>query len=152
MGASWLIASAYAKSSPPANGPHHFSPATSLDSLLDANPIPLPAVKPADIETDANSAPPGTNPAVSTPSASDTSATSNTPAVFYQIQLDALSDIDSAQARKAVLEQALGSKIDMVFDPPFYKLRYGNFPTKQEAEDALTDLAEKNMQGFIVRQ
>ncbi len=129
------------KNAPAANAAHRFSPPTALDTLLDANPVALPAVKPAsDIQA-------GENP-VSTAVNRDTTV-SKTPA--FQIQLDALSDIDSAQARKSVLEQTLGGKIEMVFDPPFYKLRFGSFSTKQEAEDALADLAEKNLKGFVVR-
>ena len=102
-----------------------FKAPTELDRLLDANPQPLPEIK-------------------------DTVAVKN--AVVFQVQLEALSDIDSAQARKASLEQTIGGKINLVFDPPYYKLRFGNFATKQEAEDALVDLAGKNIQGFIVRQ
>jgi septal ring-binding cell division protein DamX len=153
-----FIASAFAKSSPsaksspPANASHRFSPPTALDTLLDADPIPFPAVKPANVQPDENTAPPSTYPDTVPSDNRGTSSASNTPGVFYQIQLDAISDVDVAQTRKAALEQELGSKIDMVFDPPFYKLRYGNFSTKEEAEDALADLAEKNVQGFVVRQ
>jgi septal ring-binding cell division protein DamX len=145
-----LAGTAFGKSSSTSNASHRFSPPTALDSLLDANAIPLPSIKPADVPIQMGEDVP--TPAGASEDAPTSEARTTAPAVLFQIQLDALSDIDSAQARKAVLEQTLGSKIDMVFDPPFYKLRYGSFSSKQEAEDALADLAEKNMQGFVVRQ
>ena len=104
----------------------HYSAPTELDKMLDAHPIPLPLNK-------------------------DTVAAAVNAPVF-QVQLGALSDIDSAQTRKAVLEQSVGGKIDVVFDPPYYKLRFGKFATQREAEDKLLDLSEKNIQGFVVRQ
>jgi septal ring-binding cell division protein DamX len=111
-----------------------------LDRVLDANPQPFPVVKPA---TPPASEAPETRPAAKEAPAAAGSA--------FRIQLDALSDMDAAQTRKAALEKILGEKIDMVFDAPYYKLRFGNFATKQEAEDKLVDLAGKNLQGFIVR-
>ena len=122
---------------------HRFSPPNGLDSLLDANPVPLPPVKPADLQNAQSPVP--------QPTGKDTTA-SETPTAVFQVQLDALSDLDAAQARKAALEQMLGEKVDVLFDPPYYKLRLGSFTTKREAEDALADLAEKNIQGFVVKQ
>ena len=126
-----------------ATSTRHYATPTGVDSLLDANPIPLPAVKPADMQN--------TESPVPQPTGRDTTVTETSTTVF-RVQLDALSDMDAAQARKAVLEQTLGEKVDVLFDPPYYKLRLGNFATKREAEDALADLAEKNIQGFVVKQ
>jgi cell division septation protein DedD len=42
--------------------------------------------------------------------------------------------------------------VDVIFDPPYYKLRLGGFATRQDAEDMLADLAERGIQGFVVRQ
>ncbi len=125
------------------SGVRHFSPPTGADSLLEANPITLPVVKPADLQTALSPVP--------QPAGKDTVASTASTTVF-QIQVDALSDLDAAQARKAVVEQAVGDKVDVIFDPPYYKLRIGSFATRQEAEDRLLDLAEKNVQGFVVRQ
>ena len=111
--------------------------------MLEANPIPLPVVKPADLQAALSPVP--------QPAGNDTVASTASTTVF-QIQVDALSDLDAAQARKAVVEQAVGDKVDVIFDPPYYKLRIGSFATRQEAEDRLLDLAEKNVQGFVVRQ
>jgi septal ring-binding cell division protein DamX len=139
---SIVLCCAYAAFGSDVSAPRRFAAPTGVDSLIDANPIPLPAVKVPDMR-DAESP-------VPQPAVRDTA--SDAPAAAFQIQLDALSDMDAAQARKAVLEQALGEKIDVVFDPPYYKLRLGNFATKREAGDMLVDLAEKHIQGFIVKQ
>ena len=132
--------SAFAAESPAVR---HFAPPTGADSLLEANPIPLPVVKPADLQAALSPVP--------QPVSKDTAASVTSTSVF-QIQVDALSDLDAAQARKTVLEQTIGDKVDVIFDPPYYKLRLGSFATRQEAEDRLLDLAEKNVQGFVVRQ
>jgi hypothetical protein len=117
-----------------------FGPDTELDRLLDARAHSLPAVKPA-VPAIAPMPKPGKE---SAPDAGD--------GATYRIQVDALSNVDAAQARKAALERMLGTRIDMVFDAPYYKLRFGKFSSKREAEDKLVDLAGKNLQGFIVRQ
>lgn len=134
-------ANAPATSSPAhENSARKFLPPSDLDRVLDANPQPFPAVKPA-----MPSAPEATE---ARPAAKEAAPDAGS---AFRIQLDALSDMDAAQTRKAALEKTLGEKIDMVFDAPYYKLRFGNFATKQEAEDKLVDLAGKNLQGFIVR-
>ncbi len=124
------------------NSDRHFSQPTAVDSLLEAHPIPLPVVKPADLQNALSPVPQPVNKGTAISPASG--------AVFH-IQVDALSDLDAAQARKAVLEQTLGEKIDVIFDAPYYKLRLGNFATKQEADERLLELVEKNIPGFIVR-
>jgi len=111
--------------------------------LLDAHPLPLPAIKPASA--------PVTDTATAKSPETAKPAQEGTETVF-QIQVDALSDIDAAQKRKAVLEAKLDVKIDLIFDAPYYKLRFGSFATRREAEDKLVELAGKNLQGFIVRQ
>lgn len=115
----------FAGSSATSDSPARFSAPTELDKMLDASPIPLPVSK-------------------------DPVAAAN--AAVFQVQLGALSDLDSAQSRRTVLEQEVGGKIEVVFDPPYYKLRFGKFATKREAEDQLLDFSEKNIQGFVVRQ
>ena len=139
---SMFLCCVYAAFGAGVSAPRHFAAPTGVDSLIHANPIPLPAVKASDMR-DAESP-------VPQPAVRDT--TQETSAAAFKIQLDALSDMDAAQARKAVLEQALGEKIEVVFDPPYYKLRLGNFATKREAEDMLVDLAEQHIQGFIVKK
>ena len=139
---SIVLCCAYAAFGAGVSAPRRFDAPSGMDSLIDSNPIPLPAVKAPDLR-DAESP-------VPQPAGRDTAP--DAPAAAFQIQLDALSDMDAAQARKGVLEQALGEKIEVVFDPPYYKLRIGNFTTKREAEDMLVDLAEQHIQGFIVKQ
>ena len=125
------------------NSDRHFSQPAAVDSLLEAHPIALPVVKPADLQNALSPVPQPVN--------KDTAVSPANGAVFH-IQVDALSDLDAAQARKAVLEQTLGEKIEVIFDAPYYKLRLGNFTTKQEADERLLELVEKNIPGFIVRQ
>ena len=122
----YCLISGFAVSSTPSDSPRRFSPPTELDKMLDARPISLPDDK-------------------------DTAVSEPNTAVF-QVQLGALSDMDSAQSRKTVLEQLVGGKIEVVFDPPYYKLRFGKFASKREAEDELLDLSQKNIEGFVVRQ
>lgn len=119
-----------------------FPQAVGLDTLLDARPHKLPAVKltAARASEDPEKTGDGKVSAAGGPEGG------------FRIQVDALSDIDAAQARKSVLEIKLGVKIDMTFDAPYYKLRFGGFATRREAEDKLVELAGKNVQGFIVRQ
>ena len=120
--------------------PRAFSAPTAMDSLLSAHPLPLPGVLPASVP---DSLKPPTTPKP---------ADKNTPAGSFQIQVDALAAMDAAQTRKASLEAKLGVKMEMIFDAPYYKIRFGNFATRAEAEDKLLELAQKNVPGFIVRQ
>ena len=103
------------------NSARNFSPPNAVDSLIDAHPIALPTIKPADFRS--------TESPVPQPENTDTS-TSLTKASAFRVQVDALSDLDSAQSRKTFLEQTLGEKVDVIFDPPYYKLRLGGFATR----------------------
>jgi hypothetical protein len=40
----------------------------------------------------------------------------------------------------------------MVFDAPYYKLRWGYFESKQDAEDKILELSDLKIQGFVVKQ
>ncbi|MGA9119246.1 MAG: SPOR domain-containing protein [Bacteroidota bacterium] len=62
----------------------------------------------------------------------------------YRVQLLASTDIDEVSARKAGLEEAFPTEWFYVeFDPPVYKLRAGNFPSRYEAERFARALAAK---------
>jgi len=118
----------------------NFTAPTAMDSLLSAHPHALPAV--------IRSVPPDTVAVPVPPNPLD----KNAPVGTFQIQVDALASMDAAQERKAILESKLGVKMEMIFDPPYYKLRFGKFTTRGEAEDKLLELAQKKVQGFILRQ
>jgi len=122
----------------PASG-RKFEEPGELDKVLDAKPMSLPAVKPA---TQAAAA----SPAVS--KAPDPAKTKGN----FRIQIGAESDVDAAQAKKAQYEKMLGGTVDMVFDAPYYKLRWGYFDTKQDAEDKILELSDQKIQGFVVKQ
>lgn len=109
-----------------------------MDKVLDAKSMPLPAVRPA---TQASAA----------PAASKTPEPAKTKGNF-RIQIGAESDVDAAQAKKAQYEKMLGGTVDMVFDAPYYKLRWGYFDTKQDAEDKILELSDQKIQGFVVKQ
>jgi hypothetical protein len=109
----------------------------SLDSLLDAKPIQLAAVKPV--------SPGGAAPSQAAPEASSGKGR-------FRVQVGAENDFDAAQAKKKEFERKLGGTVDVVFDAPYYKLRWGFFETKQEAQDKILELTEKNIQGFVVKQ
>ena len=110
-----------------------------LDKVLDAKPMALPAVKPA------------TQASAGTPAAAKTPEPAKTKGNF-RIQIGAESDVDAAQAKKAQYEKMLGGTVDMVFDAPYYKLRWGYFDTKQDAEDKILELSDQKIQGFVVKQ
>ena len=69
----------------------------------------------------------------------------------YMVQFDALADFDAAQARRADLQRRTGFSIQLVFDSPFYKLRGGSYNKKEDAEDQVRQLAENNIQAFVVK-
>jgi SPOR domain len=110
-----------------------------LDRLLDAKPIALAAVKPA-----------------SQGSAGAASVKAPEPVAKgkgnFRIQIGAESDLDAAQLKKAEYEKLLGGAVDVTFDAPYYKLRWGFFDSKQDAEDKLLELSDFKIQGFVIKQ
>ncbi len=62
----------------------------------------------------------------------------------YRVQLLATTDIDEMSTRKTMLEDAFPAEWFYVeFDPPVYKLRAGNFPSRFEADRFARLLASK---------
>jgi septal ring-binding cell division protein DamX len=122
----------------PASG-RKFEEPGELDKLLDARPMALPAVKPA------GQAPAGASAAPKAPEPAKGKGN-------FRIQIGAESDIDAAQAKKAEYEKLLGGPVDVIFDAPYYKLRWGYFETKQDAEDKILELSDQKIQGFVVKQ
>lgn len=108
-----------------------------LDKLLDSKPIALAAVKSAAQSQAA--APKAPEPV--------TKGRGN-----FRIQVGAENDVDAAQAKKAEYEKLLGGPVDVVFDAPYYKLRWGWFESKQDAEDKILELTDFKIQGFVVKQ
>ncbi len=124
----------------PSNGNKRFEEPGELDKLLDAKPLALTAVK-----------------LNSTSSSSTGMAGKPTEMAVpgrgkFRIQIGSESDMDAAQAKKGSYEKQLGGTVDMVFDAPYYKLRWGSFNTKQDAEDKILELSEFKIQGFVVKQ
>lgn len=111
-----------------------------LDKLLDAKPMALAAVKPA------------TPASLGAPAAAKAAAEPAKGKGNFRIQIGAESDVDAAQAKKAQYEKMLGGTVDVVFDAPYYKLRWGYFETKQDAEDKILELSDQKIQGFVVKQ
>lgn len=111
-----------------------------LDKLLDAKPIALAAVRPASQSVPSGSAAPKAPEPVSKGKGN------------FRIQVGAESDVDAAQAKKAEYEKMLGGAVDVIFDAPYYKLRWGYFDSKQDAEDKLLELSDFKIQGFVVKQ
>lgn len=123
---------------PPATSKRFEEPG-ELDRLLDAKPIALAAVKPASLA----------QPAGSTAKAPDPVSKGRG---NFRIQIGAESDVDAAQAKKAEYERTLGGSVDVVFDAPYYKLRWGWFDSKQDAEDKVLELSDLKIQMFVVKQ
>jgi hypothetical protein len=122
----------------PASG-RRFQEAGELDKLLDAKPMAFAAVKPA------TQSAPGSTAAAKAPEPAKGKGN-------FRIQIGAESDVDAAQAKKAQYERLLGGSVDVVFDAPYYKLRWGYFETKQDAEDKILELSDQKIQGFVVKQ
>lgn len=135
------------KAAPSVKKESQFATPTPLESQLDAKPMSLPEVKPVPTAS-----------LTQTPSAGNANTNSSSAIPFagkggpWRIQAGALPDLESAQARKKILDQKLGGSFDLIFDPPHYKLRWGNFPTRQEAEDKLLELSDILGEAFVVRQ
>lgn len=118
----------------PANG--RFEEPGELDRMLDAKPLPQASVKaPA-----ASAAPAAAAPAAAPGKGK------------FRIQVGAETDFDAAQAKKKEYERLLGGTVDMSFDAPYYKLRWGSFETKQEAEDKILEISDSKIQAFVVKQ
>lgn len=116
--------------------PRKYPAPTETDLLLDAKPHTLPEIKSAAAE-----------PAL----AADVGKEKTTRGP-WRIQVAALADLESAQARKRELDVKLGGTVDLIFDAPYYKLRWGAFASKQEAEDKLLEMSEVIREGFVIRQ
>ena len=117
-----------------------FQESGELDKLLDAKPIALAAVKPASQAV-----------ATGSGSAKTTEPVSKGRGNF-RLQVGAESDVDAAQAKKQEYERTLGGNVDVVFDAPYYKLRWGYFDSKQDAEDKVLELSDLKIQMFVVKQ
>lgn len=112
-----------------------------LDKMLDAKPIALAAVKPASQGSQAGA---GASAKINEPPAKGKGN--------FRIQVGAESDVDAAQAKKQEYEKLLGGNVDVIFDAPYYKLRWGYFDSKQDAEDKILELSDHKIQGFVVKQ
>lgn len=121
------------------NPAKRFEEPGELDKLLDAKPIALAPVKSASVGTGGPASAKGLEPA---------SAGKGK----FRLQIGAESDVDAAQAKKLEYDRLLGGSVDVVFDPPYYKLRWGFFDTKGEAEDKLLELTDHKIQGFVIKQ
>lgn len=123
---------------PAAAPPGRFEEPGDLDRLVDARPLPMAAVKP--VSTVAS--------ATLSKAAPEVAAGKGR----FRIQVGAESDIDVAQAKKREYERSLGGTVDVVFDAPYYKLRWGFFETKQDADDKILEIREFKIQGFVIKQ
>lgn len=71
----------------------------------------------------------------------------------WQIQLAALSSFEAAKSEQKRLEKVLGpGRLEVSSEGPVNRLRYGSYPTKEAAEDALEALRAKGIDGFPVRR
>ncbi len=109
----------------------------ATDQAIDAKPHALPEIKTA------------TSAGIAPMSNAGEAAPSGGP---WRIQVGSLPDLESAQARKRELDAKLPSPVEMAFDAPYYKLRWGGFATKQDAEDKLLELSDVFREAFVVRQ
>ena len=72
---------------------------------------------------------------------------------MWQIQLAALSSFEAAKSEQKRLEKVLGpGRLEVSSEGPVNRLRYGSYPTKEAAEDALEALRARGVDGFPVRR
>lgn len=135
--------------------------AKALRQELDAQPW-----RPAPTSTPAIPAPPAapetTAPPVVAPVRAARSDTPTTPASVppaavsgsfrWRIQLAALGTSEQAQREQIRLEKVLGAgSITIAEDGGKFKLRWGNFTSREAAEAAKADLKSRQIDGFTVR-
>jgi hypothetical protein len=70
----------------------------------------------------------------------------------FRVQIYSSSSIDSAKALKAMGERDFPNELFyLVYDPPKYKVRAGNFPNRFEADRFVRQLAERGYrEGWVV--
>jgi septal ring-binding cell division protein DamX len=125
---------------------YKFEEPGELDRMLDAKPHALPAVKQASPAAASPASAVGAKTAAAAPAAGAPGTGK------FRIQVAAENDFDAAQAKKREYERVLGGVVDVSFDAPYYKLRWGYFETKQEAQDKILELSDLNISGFVVKQ
>jgi len=69
----------------------------------------------------------------------------------YRIQLLTVADIESAQQKKNQFAYLIGEYVEIYFDAPFYKLRFGHFDSQRAAEEKLLDLLDLGLNGFVIK-
>ncbi len=69
----------------------------------------------------------------------------------YQIQLGTFADFELAQKRKQEYSKHLEGEVKIVFNSPFYKLRFGNYKKRKKAEKKVTQIQALGMPCFIVK-
>jgi cell division septation protein DedD len=90
--------------------------------------------------------------AVETPAAPATPTAAPEGPVRWRIQLAALGTTEQAQRERVRLEKALGAgTITVTEDAGKFKLRWGNFTSREAAEAAKADLKSRQIDGFTVR-
>lgn len=116
------------------------------------SPIATPEVAIPMADTPAASLPPQRSVAADTPTppSPPTAAPDGPPR--WRIQLAALGTSEQAQRERVRLEKALGAgSITVVEDAGKFKLRWGNFTSREAAEAAKADLKSRQIDGFTVR-
>lgn len=114
---------------------------------LDAHPW-RPA--PASLSSSEAAAPAAGKPGIETAKASarEVAPAASSGPGSWQLQLGAFQSPDAAQSEKKRLEKILGpGTVEILQDGSMRKLRYGNFPSKLEAESARTTLKAKGVEG-----
>ena len=69
----------------------------------------------------------------------------------YTLQFEAVGDFDAAQKRRWALQARSGYQLNLIFDPPFYKIRGGSFDRKEKAEDAVRRLQDAGVTAFVIK-
>jgi hypothetical protein len=70
----------------------------------------------------------------------------------FRIQVLSVADFEEAQTKKYRLSQTLGKPVDVFFEAPFYKLRFGHFGTRNEAKSQLAEIRRLGINGFVVQK
>ncbi len=118
----------------------NFEKDTELDGLLVKQPIQV-ALQEKPKES-------ATSPMAIAPQPKKEQASSSN----YRIQLLTVAEFETAQAKRRAFSSQIGANVDIFFDAPFYKLRFGYFKSKREADEKLLDLMDMGLQGFVIKE
>ncbi len=69
----------------------------------------------------------------------------------YRIQFSNIAEIQEALNQKNKIEKAINQEVEMIFEPPFYKLQLGGFESESAAQSKLNYFSRLGIFGFVLQ-